>query len=81
MLTRVVLKKGKFYQGFSCSFMNLLKMSTFRSIFQTFDHISDRKFKAVSLNSSQQKFLDFVIYFLCETYPKWAKGGGRGAFK
>ena len=60
--------------------MNLLKTSTFRSIFQTFDHISDRKFKAVSLNSSQQKFLDFVIYFLCETYPKWAKGGARGAF-
>ena len=50
MLTRVVLKKGKFYQGFSCSFMNLLKTSTFRSIFQTFDHISDRKFKAVSFS-------------------------------
>ena len=38
---RIVLKKAKFYQGWKCLFMNLLKKNTFRSISQTFDHISD----------------------------------------
>ena len=50
MLTRFVLKKAKFYQGCRCSFINLLKMNTFRSIFETFDHISEHKFKAVSFS-------------------------------
>ena len=50
MLTRFVLKKAKFYQGCRYSFMNLLKMNTFRSIFETSDHIGEYKFKAVSFS-------------------------------
>ena len=50
MPTRAVLKKDKFYQNCRYLFMNLLKMNTFRSIFHTFDHITDHKFKAVSLS-------------------------------
>ena len=49
MLT-FVLKKAKFYQGCRFSFMSLLKINTFGNISQTFDHISDHKFKAVSFS-------------------------------
>ena len=47
MLTRVVLKKPKFYQGCRCSLMYLLKMNALRSISQTFEHISVHKFRVV----------------------------------
>ena len=80
MLT-FVLKKAKFYQGCRCSFMSLLKINTFRNIFQTFDHISDHKFKAVSffskqLVSSQQTFLDFAVFFYVKHSP-YGQGWGR----
>ena len=48
MLTRVVLKKAKFYQGCRCLLMYLLKINTFKSISQTFDHINDHKLRVVS---------------------------------
>ena len=64
MMTRFVLKKAKFYQGCRCSFMNLLKMNTFRSIF---DHISEHKFKAVSFS----KKLAADISGFCNSFPMW----------
>ena len=50
MMTTFVLKKANLYQGCRCSFMNLFKMNTVRSIFETFEHISEHKFKSVSFS-------------------------------